>query len=222
MQTQSQPWIARTRFPARVQSGLSHATGYTVPRRGMKEAQYGEGSLWKRLLLVLSSMSPLFVLWAIRGTEMMPERHFWALCAFLFVAPNAWLFMLITRAKSKKVQRTIVVGEADDRRQDIISYLFAMLLPFYTVDLSDGRNVIATVLAFLIVVILFVSLNLHYMNVLAALLGYHCLQVSTSENGDRMSSAPTFMVVTKKARLRSGSRFTGYIISPTLLLEVQE
>lgn len=238
MHPQAQHSLSRTRFPSGGRSGSPSVAGVAAPSRGMKEARYGEGPLLHRLLLVLSSMSPLFLLWAIRGPEMMPERRFllWSIpgtkvmperpflviCVALIVLPNAWLAVLIARAVRNKIQRTIVVGDTDDHRQDIISYLFAMVLTFYAADLSDGRAVLATVAAFLIVVVLFTSLNFHYMNVVAAVLGYHCIQVHTAENGDTAASAPSFMVVVKKARLRPGSRFTGYIISPTVLLEARE
>lgn len=207
------------RRPLSSQSG--HGTRGAT-RWGMRETRYGEGPLLLRLLLVLSSMSPLFVLWAIRGTTLMPEWAFWITCGLLFAAPNAFLLVLILRVANKKIQRTIQVGDSDDRRQDLISYLFAMLLPFYTVDLSTWRNLAATIMAFLIVVVLFTSLNLQYMNFLMAVTGYHCLQVHTPNPDRTLSSEPSFMVITKSPRLRPGSELTGYLISATLLVEVEK
>ncbi len=221
MHPQARHSTSRMRFPSGVESGPPFTTGAAGTGRHMKEARYGEGPLLHRLLLVLSSMSPLFLLWAIRGTDVMPERRFLVICAALVLLPNAWLALLVVRAVRNKIQRTIVVGETDDHRQDIISYLFATVLTFYATNLSDGRHVLATASAFVIVVVLFVSLNFHYMNVFAAVLGYHCIQVHTAEDEDTASSTPSFMVVAKKAHLRPGSRFTGYIISPTVLVRLE-
>lgn len=165
-------------------------------------------------------MSPLFILWAIRGTDLIAERDFRVICIALFTIPNLYLGILIKRAMDRKIQRTIMVGEANDHRQDLISYLFAMLLPFYTVDLSSWSSLAATLAAVFIVFVLFMSLNLHYMNFFVALFGYHCFQVYSPENEHETSSAVSFMVITKRSRLRSGSRLTAYRISPSVLLEV--
>lgn len=222
MHAEAERSISRTQIPTKLQLKPNSVADRPHTSAGRKEARYGEGPLLLRVLLVLSSMSPLFLLWAIRGTDLMPEWTFWTVCSVLFVAPNLFLWTLILRARNKKIQRTIEVGETDDRRQDLISYLFAMLLPFYAVDLSSWRNFAATVVAFLIVVVLFTSLNLHYMNFLVALTGYHCFQVRTPETEHTTSSATSFMVVTKNPRIRRGTSLTGYLISSTLLLEVRE
>lgn len=193
--------------------------GHGRARVSTQEAQPGEGSLFLRVMLVLSSVSPLFLLWAIRGTSLLSEPVFWGICLLLLAAPNLYLWWIVRRAKREKITRPIEIGESDDRRQDLISYLFAMLLPFYTVDLSTWRNFAATVAAFIIVVVLFTSLNMHYMNFFIALLGYHCFQVRTPESEYTASSAPSFMLITRRSRLRSGTTLVGYRLSATVLLE---
>ena len=44
-------------------------------------ASHGEGLKAARLLMVLSSISPLFILWAIRGTTLVADRWFIGFCA---------------------------------------------------------------------------------------------------------------------------------------------
>lgn len=193
--------------------------GHGRARVGTQETHPGEGSLFLRVMLVLSSVSPLFLLWAIRGTSLIPEPLFWGICLLLLAAPNFYLWWIVRRAKREKITRPIEIGESDDRRQDLISYLFAMLLPFYTVDLSTWRNLAATVAAFVIVVVLFTSLNMHYMNFFLALRGYHCFQVRTPESEYTTSSAPSFMLISRRSRLQPGTTLVGYRLSPTVLLE---
>ena len=43
---------------------------------GVTTLAHGEGLKLARLLMVLSSVSPLFVLWAIRGTTLVPDVYF--------------------------------------------------------------------------------------------------------------------------------------------------
>jgi len=76
------------------------------------------------------------------------------------------------RGRAKVGRRSIEVESATDRRQDVISYLFAMLLPFYTVDMNSGREFAARIAAFIIVVILFTNLDLHYLNLWIAIFRY--------------------------------------------------
>lgn len=53
-----------------------------------------EGLSIARLLMVLSSISPLFILWAIRGANVkgLPEWCFLAFCALMIVVPNGFLW----------------------------------------------------------------------------------------------------------------------------------
>lgn len=220
MRPQAHPSALNTRFTSPVQLGLRSIIGQKKAQRSMQEARYGEGPRLLRLWLVMSSMSPLFLLWAVRGTDLMPTHVFWAICAAFVIIPNVYLIVLVRRAITKDITREIAVGASDDHRQDLISYLFAMLLPFYSVGLGSWNDFAATALAVAIVVILFLSLNLHYLNFFIALFGYHCFQVHTPETEHADLSAPSFMVITKRPRLRPGSTLIAYRISPSVLLEV--
>ena len=60
-------------------------------------AAKGEGLKVARLLMVLSSISPLFIIWAIRGTRLIPDLYFVSGCILLVIVPNLflWLRMLL-------------------------------------------------------------------------------------------------------------------------------
>lgn len=98
-----------------------------------------EGLKAARLLMVLSSISPLFILWAIRGNSLIPDRYFIAFCAVMVVVPNAFLWLRFWTARNQADKRELIVGTADDHRDHILVYLFAMLLPFYSEDLGSWR-----------------------------------------------------------------------------------
>lgn len=203
---------------------MSINTAYVPQHTGidMKAARPSPQSRFQSVMLVLSSMSPLFILWAIRGTTLLPQWVFTVLCLALFLLPNIYLVLVLWTVKRTQTTRTITVHTADDRRQDVISFLFAMLLPFYTVDMNSWRNFGATIAAFIIVVILFASLNLQYMNLLVAVKGYHCFQVSTPPSQHDHLPPQQFMVISKRSALPSGHRVTGYLAMDTILFEGNE
>src|ERR1035441_3208084 len=100
---------------------------------GIKPRQ--EGLKAARLIMVLSSISPLFILWAVRGTALIPNRYFISACGALVLLPNCFLLLRLWTAKRHTDTREITVGIAEDHRDHLLVYLFAMLLPFYSTNL---------------------------------------------------------------------------------------
>lgn len=117
-----------------------------------------------RLMMVLSSLSPLFILWAIRGNPLISDYYLICGCLLMVVIPNAFLYERILAAKRNNDKRTLKVGLADDHRDHLLVYLFAILLPLYDANLSEQRDFAATLVAFFFIIFLFWHLNLHYMN----------------------------------------------------------
>ena len=101
-----------------------------------------EGLKVARLLMVLSSISPLFILWAIRGNSLIPDLYFIAFCLLMVVAPNGFLWLRLRTARKNKDKRDLTIGKADDHRDHMLVYLFAMLLPFYSEDLGSWRYLV--------------------------------------------------------------------------------
>jgi hypothetical protein len=93
-----------------------------------------------RLLMVLSSLAPLFILWAIRGAPPIPDRWWIATCLLFAVVPNLALLWRWRIARKRNDHRTIVVSTARDQSGDLLVYLFAMLLPLYTANLGNERE----------------------------------------------------------------------------------
>src|SRR6266478_9284938 len=106
-----------------------------------------EGLKAARLLMVLSSISPLFVLWAIRGNKLIPDVYFLSFCALMVILPNAFLWVRINTTRKLRERREIKVGTAEDHREHLLVYLFAMLLPFYPTGLDTWRDFAATLAA---------------------------------------------------------------------------
>lgn len=177
-----------------------------------------EGLQVLRLIMVLSSMAPLFVLWAVRGSGPVPDEYFVPGCLFFAIAPTAVLWLRISTATRINDCQTKTVHQADDHRDHILVYLFAMLLPFYTVNFQNGRGFAATVLALLFILFLFWHLNMHYMNLLFAFMGYRVFTVTPDPKAQLGSKTP-FVILTKRISLTEGEQVEAYRLSDTVFIE---
>lgn len=181
-----------------------------------------EGLKAARLLMVLGSISPVFILWAIRGNQLIPDPWFVGFCFLMVVIPNCFLWLRIFTAKKQSDKRELAVGTADDHRDHILVYLFAMLLPFYSVDICTWRDFSATIAALGFIVFLFWYLNLHYMNLIFAACGFRVFTVYPRAGNNPLASKEPFVVITRRVNLTSGDRLIVYRISNTVYLEAEE
>ena len=188
----------------------------------MSYARHNEGLRTARLLMVLSGLSPLFILWAIRGSKLLGDRYLFALCAFMVTVPNLFLWLRIRVAKKQQLKKELVVGSAEDHRDHLLVYLFAMLLPFYSIDTNNWRDLAALVAALSFVVFLFWHLNLHYMNIIFAIGGYRVFTVSPPEDQNLLSGRANQVLITPRSSLLSGNRLIAYRLSDTVYFEAKE
>lgn len=181
-----------------------------------------EGLRLARLMMVLSSISPLFILWAVRGNSLIPERWFLGFCAFMVIVPSLYLWRRIATAKKLKEVRSIVVGKAEDHRDHLLVYLFAMLLPFYGADLSEWRDLSAVLVALGFIVFLFWHLNLHYMNILFAAFGFHVFTIYPKTDDNPLSGKFSVVLITKRVAVPDGEEIEAYRLSNTVYFESGE
>ncbi len=188
----------------------------------MANRPHSEGLKAARLLMVLSSISPLFILWAIRGNSLIPDRYFLSFCALMVVLPNAFLWLRVRTARKLKERREIVVGTAEDHRDHVLVYLFAMLLPFYAADLGSWRDLGAALAALGFIGFLFWHLNLHYMNLLFATLGFRVFTVYPPRDDNPLTGKGSQVLITRRVTLCPNERVVGYRLSDTVCLEASE
>jgi len=179
-----------------------------------------EGLKAARLLMVLSSISPLFILWAIRGNRLFPDAYFVGGCMFMVIAPNLCLWLRVRTARKQNDKRAITVGVAEDHRDHILVYLFAMLLPFYSEDIGTWRDFGATIAALAFIVFLFWHLNLHYMNLLFALCGFRVFTVYPPDDKNPLTARTRHVLITRRLSLAKNEQVTAYRLSDTVYLEV--
>ena len=169
--------------------------------------------------MVLSSISPLFILWAVRGNPLVPDRWFVAFCAAMVLLPNCFLLLRVRIAKIHNEKRQLKTGATEDHRDHLLVYLFAMLLPFYAADMSSWRDFAAAMTALVFIIFLFWHLNLHYMNLIFAWLGYRVFTVYPPLDDNAVSGTNSWVLITRRVHLPENKELIAYRISDTVYLE---
>lgn len=169
--------------------------------------------------MVLCSLSPVFLLWAIRGTSLIPDIYFISLCILLGVAPYLVLFLRIRRAKNNNDVHPLEAGRTEDLRSHVLVYLFAILLPFYREDLASCRDLAAMVVAFGFIIFLFWRLNLHYMNLIFSIFRYQVFMFHPTETKNPLDGHESYVLITRRRYLLPGQEFYAYRLSNTVYLE---
>lgn len=186
----------------------------------MKMYRHNEGLKAARLLMVFSSISPLFIIWAIRGSSLIPDLYFLVFCALMVIMPNLFLGLRIWTARNLEEKRELTVGAAEDHRDHILVYLFAVLLAFYAADLGTLRDTAAALVAIGFIVFLFWHLNLHYMNVFLAALGYRIFTIYAPFDNNILTNQSGLVLITRRITIPSGLQLSVYRLSDTVYLEV--
>jgi hypothetical protein len=171
-----------------------------------------------RLLMVVSSLAPLFLLWAIRGASPVPDEYWISGCLAAAIIPTLVLIKRWRIAWRGNDHRVIVVAAARDQSDHLLVYLFAMLLPLYTVNLTSARELFAVAAAFVFIVLLFWHMNLHYMNLGFAMLGFRVYTVEIT----RPDGTSRHSIVLLSKRIippLAGMEIEGLRLSDTVLVE---
>ena len=96
------------------------------------------------------------------------------------------------------------------------------LLPFYSIDTNNWRDLAALVAALSFVVFLFWHLNLLYLKIIFAIGGYRVFTVSPPEDQNLLSGPANQVLITFRSSLLSGNRLIAYRLSDTVYFEAKE
>ena len=184
-------------------------------------AKAGDGLPFVRFILVWSSLSPVFILWAIRGTTSVDPYIFTGACLILFLAPTLVLWAFWARSVAKDTVRDIKVVKAEDPRDHVLTYLFAMLIPLFQSNLDDLRQLAVAVVAFGMIMFLFWHMKLHYMNFIFAVLQYNIFTVKVEAGATASGPKPhsTWVVISKRSSIPEGEMLTGYRLGGFVLAD---
>ena len=178
-----------------------------------------EGLSLLRVTLVISSISPLFVLWAVKGVDLIPDVYFVSVCLFLAIFPTIVLLVRERIATKQRDAHPLQVGSVEDHRGHVLVYLFAILLPFYRQVVDSWRELSALILALVFIVFLFWHLNFHYMNILFAIRRYHVFTVYPPQQDNQHASSGSYVLITRRRSLRAGKSIVAFRLSNTVYLE---
>lgn len=190
----------------------------------MSSEKVNEGLGLVRFILVCSSLSPVFLLWAVRGVDAIGDSIWIPVCVFLFALPTVLLYLIFRTAKKHQNVKTITVVSAKDQREHLLTYLFAMLIPLFDANVDELRDLTSVLIAFLFITFLFWHMRLHYMNLVFAILGYRIYTVevkigTSSGNDDRLA---TYAVISRRHYLPEKMPLTGYRLGGNVLVDEKD
>lgn len=136
--------------------------------------QRREGLPFIKLMMLLSSMAPLFVLVGLRGISVtvISETKLWGIIAGMVVIPYLFLWLRLILSKNARDIITIDASSSSNNKDYLFTYLFTVLLPLYSFTISSNRDAIALAFALLIVLFVLWNMNLHFINIIFAFGGY--------------------------------------------------
>jgi hypothetical protein len=170
-----------------------------------------------RFVLVLACMAPLFLLMAIRGVGVVPWEFYFPIFIGLAIFPNIYLVVRIAVAIRRNDRKLIRVGGVTDNREQLITYVFATLLPLFQSSASTDQDLYASLCALLLIIFVFGHMELYYMNFFFALAGYRVISLKPSA---RQSSAQVdHVLITKRRQLPEGTDMQPVRVTDFLLFD---
>jgi hypothetical protein len=142
-----------------------------------------EGLPLVKFMMLLSSMSPLFLLAGIRGMdEFIPYIQLWFIISGLVLIPYSVLRLRIFLVKKSNDTFLLSVKDAKNNKEYLFTFLFTVLLPLYSISITSTREFLAVAFAICFVIFVLWNLNLHFINILFALQGYRVYTIENSHS----------------------------------------
>ena len=180
----------------------------------------GQGLRALRFMMVLSSLSPFFALWGVRGVGPIPDLYFLSACGLAVAVPNLILLWRVRTSIRQHDKHPLTPLSWTDRRDHFLIYLFALFLPLFLGTVDTARDLVTAVLAIVFLVFLFWRLELHYINLAFLAFRYQIFAVSVPKTKGK-GSTREIMVITKRERPTT-DQFFAYRLSDTVYLEDSE
>lgn len=145
-----------------------------------------------KFMMLLSSMAPLFLLVGIRGLDaVVADKHLWIAVACLVLIP--YLVLRLRMYLSIKSNDTFVLDVTDvkNNKEYLFTYLFTVLLPLYSVTISNNREFGAMMFAICFVIFVLWNMNLHFVNILFAFMGYRVFTIESFDSAILLTTRTT-------------------------------
>ncbi|MGY6212299.1 anti-phage protein KwaA [Cytobacillus firmus] len=143
---------------------------------------------WLKIILFLSSYSPLFLIIAIlhiklndieRVKDIIPQDKQWLIILMLvmFILPNAILFYLINRVRSFQPIRE-KTNSFVNKNSDVMNYIVTYLIPFLSFDFDKLNQTIAFAILIFVLGIVYIHSEIFYINPILILMGYKIYEIN--------------------------------------------
>jgi hypothetical protein len=148
-----------------------------------------EGLPFVKLMMLLSSMAPLFFLVGVRGIQIKDGNEFlitpkqtWIIIGCLIILPYVVLKIRIYFSKKSSDIFPLNVLQNTLNKEYLFTYLFTVLLPLYSVSISSLNEFYAVITAIIFVLFVLWNMNMHFINMFFALSGYRVFTLP-NQNG---------------------------------------
>lgn len=165
------------------------------------------------------ALSPVFFIWAIRGSAVVNQFWLCGLAATTIVLPALFFVWRLRQVKSSSTGGDIeelTVRRLTDRREHLLSYLFPLVMSSWEFDFKSPRELIACLFVMLFTGIAFWHLQLTYVNLWFAIAGYRSIQVE--RNSTKNHPLRPIILLTRDNRLLEGGKVEAYRLTNCLYL----
>lgn len=131
-----------------------------------------------RLVLFLSSYTPLFLIMAVK--YWLVHRYF-AYYMIGVAAVSVLLLLIYLKRSSTLAVDHITIERISGKDTEALSYIVVYLVPFLDIKLDEVTSAISLLLLLLVLAVIYVNSNLIYINPTLNLLGYHLFEIELEE-----------------------------------------
>jgi hypothetical protein len=155
--------------------------------------QHKEGLPLVKMMMLLSSMAPLFLLIGLRGIDqkVIDDKILWISIGILVSIPLGFTSLRIRAAKKNNDITSIDISQSSNNKDYLFTYLFTVLLPLYSFTITSDRDAFALLFALIIVIFVLWNMNLHFINFFFALQGYKVFTLDSVEGAILLSTRYT-------------------------------
>ena len=173
-----------------------------------------------RFVFILSSISPVFFV-SIFQTPKFVDQFYWSLTfSVLFLFPNLLMGLRWILAKRKNLTSVYNITKSEDGREHVFTYLFALIIPFFSEEIDSLFKLISFIFLMVFVVFIFWHMRLHYLNLIFALAGYKVLNIRVRSHPGAHSSVAErrYILLSKDEDVEAGERLRCVRLSNHILM----
>lgn len=176
--------------------------------------------LWFRIILFLSSYTPLFILFLFRnfsknGVNLSLDgidSIFSLILIILVFIPNIILFLYIRSRTHTDNPRDITIKHKEEMNYIYIEYLITYIIPFLSFSYADIWEIASILLLLLVICYVYVNSNLLYVNLMLNVFGYNLFKIKDTWN--------EYMLISKRKRLILEDTIKTESVSESFIIDV--